>query len=124
MIFIVAIIGVFIYGTWHNKQMDLKILDSPAFSVGYFLGTTLSKSTGLEGHYTFKVRGETFGGGQTDGRYRKLGNKLFERSFPVIYNSKDPKQYQRILVFPSDFERFHLPYPDSLSWVTDLAGTD
>src|ERR1700735_2556006 len=123
-IVLLIIVGSVIYGTWHNRQHDVTFFRSPAFSVGHFYNFTATKSTGLEGHYTFQVNGATYGSGQTDGRYRKLGRKIFEQSFPVIYNTNDPADFQRILVFPSDFERFKVPYPDSLSWVTDLAGSN
>jgi hypothetical protein len=54
----------------------------------------------------------------TDGRYRKIRDELFRRSFPVIYNSKIPEECA-ILVFKSDFEEYGLNHPDSLNWIEE-----
>jgi len=43
-------------------------------------------------------------------------NYFLGKSFPVIYSVKDISN-SRTLIFPSDFEEFNIPFPDSLNWV-------
>jgi hypothetical protein len=110
---------MFAYMNWHNKQIDRQILQAPAFSVGHFTALKGGKSTGLEGFYSFAVDGITYSGGTTDGRFRNIGKRIYDRSFPVIYNTKNP-QVNQILVFSTDFSEFGLAFPDSLKWVDDF----
>lgn len=42
-----------------------------------------------------------------------------QKRFPVILSSKDPSKH-RILIFWSDFSKYHLPFPDSLKWSEKL----
>lgn len=107
------------YINWHNKRFDRQILQSPAFSVGHFTELKVSKGSGLQGYYSFTVNGVTYSSGHIDGRYRNFGKSIYDRSFPVIYNRKDP-QTNRILVFTNDFSEFGLAYPDSLNWVEEF----
>jgi hypothetical protein len=115
---LVLFICIFIYINWQNKQRDRKILQYPAFSVGHFTQLKVSKGSGLEGYFTFDVGGISYNSANLDGRYRNLGKRIFDQSFPVIYDSMD-LEVNQILVFPTDFSEFGLPFPDSLRWVEE-----
>jgi hypothetical protein len=47
------------------------------------------------------------------------GNLFVNKNFPVIF-SKNKTNVNEILIFPKDFEKYKLPYPDSLIWVKKL----
>ncbi|WP_343675078.1 hypothetical protein [Chitinophaga sp.] len=38
------------------------------------------------------------------------------KSFPVVYEKGNPSNF-RMLMLPEDFQKFDMPYPDSLNWV-------
>ena len=45
------------------------------------------------------------------------GHSLFMNScFPIAINKENPEE-NAVLIFPSDFERYNLNFPDSLNWV-------
>ena len=47
-------------------------------------------------------------------------SKVFEgKSFPVVYYPKFP-YLEAMLIFPEDFEQFHVPFPDSIRWILPL----
>ena len=51
--------------------------------------------------------------------YAKIGKKVLNKSFPVIYNKSLP-QYNKILIIPDDFKEYNIPFPDSLNWVKEI----
>jgi hypothetical protein len=65
------------------------------------------------GHYTFGVMGILYNGEKTDGRMEGREFQLLHKSFPVVYERDHPGN-NAILIYPSDFSEFGLPYPDSL----------
>jgi len=71
------------------------------------------------GTYSFNIGDEPWGGDCINARLYHLGSAVYKRSFPVIYDSTDPKVNQ-ILIFPDEFAYYHLPFPDSLQWVKDI----
>lgn len=95
------------------------MLRSAAYSVGKMFRVVSMPSRGTVGYYTFNIDEEQWAGEITSARLLDLGPAVFKRSFPVIYNSGDPKQSQ-ILIFPDQFEYYNLPFPDSLQWVQDI----
>jgi hypothetical protein len=110
---------VTIYSNWQGKKYRRSILESPAFSAGHFTGLKAEKGKTLIGTYSFTLNDITYIGTEGDARLRDLGKTIYQRSFPVIYNTKDPQKNQ-ILVFPSDFSDYNIPYPDSLRWVQEF----
>ncbi len=45
--------------------------------------------------------------------------KFLNKAFPVVFSNRQP-EVNEMLVFPGDFERYDLKYPDSLKWAKDL----
>jgi len=103
-----------LFSWYHNSKEKRALVRSKAFGVGTIYRVLVMKSRGTVAYYDFKV-----GDGEgTDARYEQLGSLIYKRSFPVIYDSLDPSNCQ-ILVFPDNFAKYGLPFPDSLSWVID-----
>src|SRR5690606_5193877 len=69
---------------------------------------------GMSLQYEFCYEGKKIVGNNSFGKIR--GNIDFEgRYFPVMY---DPIfRSSKLLIEPSDFKKFNLPFPDSLNWV-------
>jgi hypothetical protein len=69
---------------------------------------------GLNLNYEFYYNGKKILGSDAFNKFR--GNQDFvNRNFPVMYEPKLGSA--KLLVEPSDFKRFGLPFPDSLKWV-------
>jgi hypothetical protein len=49
--------------------------------------------------------------------------KLVGKQFPIIYLKED-ESVNYLLILKSDFDKFNLPYPDSLKWVCDSLKID
>lgn len=65
--------------------------------------------------YEFYYEGKKYTANNAFNKFR--GNQNFEnRFFPVMYYPK-LGGHSQLLIEPSDFERFDLPFPDSLKWV-------
>lgn len=46
-------------------------------------------------------------------------NQTFKnKNFPIILSEVNPRK-NRMLIYPRDFERFDIPFPDSLNWVKE-----
>ena len=100
------------------EQRRQRIMSSPSFTSGFIEDLEHGKGKTTTGVYKFEVEGVVLTGKIGDGRLDKIRRMLFERSFPVIYNSKDP-EINAILIFPSDFAWLNIPFPDSLNWVKE-----
>ena len=102
----------------HQRKIK-NITKAKSFSVGHILETRTMASRGFVVFYSFKLNEYDTGGGDiTKGQVSELGSLAFVRSFPVIYNGKDPSEND-ILIFPDDFSKYNLPFPDSLKWVVE-----
>ena len=117
--FLAALGCIFWIIRYLNRRETTILLASKAYSIGKIYRVIALKSRGTVGYYTFNVGEEEWTGDMTDARLRDLGSALFKRSFPVIYNTKAPRQ-SAILIFPDQFEHYKLPFPDSLQWIQDI----
>lgn len=102
-----------------NERKKAAMLRSGAYSVGKMFRVFSMKSRGTVGYYTFNIGEEQWAGEIESAQLLDLGSAVFKRSFPVIYDSDDPKENQ-ILIFPDQFEYYNLPFPDSLQWIQDI----
>ena len=69
----------------------------------------------LDLKYEFYYKGEKLVGANGFKHFR--GNPDFvNRYFPVMYNP-GWGGHSQLLIVPEDFEKFNLPFPDSLEWV-------
>jgi len=70
--------------------------------------------------YRLYVNGTTYRNSDMYGSFSALlKKKLFNKTLPVVYDSMHPG-FSKILIFKSDFESYHIPYPDSLQWAEDM----
>ena len=73
-----------------------------------------SSYMGLDLSYEFYYHDKKVFGSNAFNDFR--GNDVFvNRNFPVMYEPKLGSS--KLLIEPSDFKRFDLPFPDSLKWV-------
>lgn len=82
--------------------------------------TSAAKSFGgfLNGY--FILNGDTIAASTRSTKINKYyGNEFVGRQLPVIYERGNPSNND-ILVFPSNFEEYGLPFPDSLAWVKNF----
>ncbi len=123
ILFLLILFGVLvvisIIGNRHAQERRAEILRSPGYTIGFIEELRSEKGKTIMGVYRYEVDWIPLKGTKGDGRLRKIGRDLYESSFPVIYNVKNPEQ-SAILIFPSDFEKFNLSYPDSLNWVKKI----
>lgn len=113
---VVVMLLALTYTLSKNKKHVHEILDSPSFTTGTLTKIRFEKGKTILGDYTFKVGDIQVNSVKGDGRFQVLANQLMNRSFPVIYNANDPSKND-LLIFPSDFEKYHMIFPDSLIWV-------
>jgi hypothetical protein len=81
-----------------------------AKTINWAIGANMSMNL----KYEFYYKGNKIIDNNASGSYR--GHRIFENKyFPVMY---DPiLGTSKLLIEPSDFKRFNLPFPDSLKWV-------
>jgi hypothetical protein len=113
---VVVIALALTYTVSKNKKHVSEILNSPSITTGTLTKIRYEKGKTTLGDYTFTVGNIQINSVKGDGRFQEMANKLMNRNFPVIYNSKDPSKND-LLIFSSDFEKYHLKFPDSLIWV-------
>lgn len=75
----------------------------------------LSSYMGMDSKYEFYYKGKKIMGANAFEPFR--GNRDFEnRYFPVMYYP-GLGGHNELLIRPSDFKKYNLPFPDSLKWV-------
>ena len=122
LIILVVVIGVAIdkvISEESNKKFIESIMKSPGFSNAVFSRLKNEKGKVLQALFVFEANGLPYENLRSFGPYKEKWSHFVGRSFPVIYNINDPSMSE-ILVFPSDFAKFKLKYPDSLEWVNKV----
>lgn len=109
IIIVIFLFGFYLWGFLAENELDKRGILLNAKTSHWVYGT---KTRGLE--YIFYYKGGKITSNNPFEKF--VGNKDFEdKNFPVIY---DPKfGSSQLLIEPSNFERFNLPFPDSLKWV-------
>lgn len=105
----------------HNQVIEAATIDSVEEKYHAKTGTVY-----LRFHYHYQCKNTLFRD-KIDYNYKRYfvgftGDKrerIKQKRFPVILSSKDPSKH-RILIFWSDFSKYHLPFPDSLKWSEKL----
>lgn len=101
----------------YKKQM----LENPTITTGKVIDFLKAYKRTDAFKFTFSYGDKIFEsyssseGSQDD--YGKLYSVVRDKSFPVIFNLKDPQKYSTILIVPEDFKYYGLNFPDSLKWV-------
>lgn len=104
------IIAAILYNIWKVKQLkqDGVVLKGTITSI-----VLITRGSPLY-RYEFSYKGKKFKKENSTG-VMKL-NCFIGKSFPVIFSPKT--ENSELLIAPSDFSRFDISFPDSLSWVT------
>ena len=74
------------------------------------------KGDGVIVHYQFRVFSKVYKGARTFQALHNDASILLERTFPVIYDTNNIENCD-ILIQKRDFDKYEIPYPDSLNWV-------
>ena len=107
---------IYINGERNAEEYRKKISANPTLTNGVVTNLEFRIKHGYQIDYEFFVEGVKRAGSLSSSRYESIKNELIGKSFPVIFKSDDPS-FSEILVFPEDFERYKLSFPDSLRWV-------
>jgi hypothetical protein len=116
IIIILFLLAKFNHWIGDNKMEKLK--KEGIFTKGNTLFVSLTPKNGDSGIiYEFIIDKEKIRKGKDmDKTDRRLDSIFLNKRFPVIYLKDDP-EVNKMLIFPSDFEDFGKPFPDSLNWV-------
>ena len=98
------------------------IIENHTFAVGriIFIEEKYNPKMGRCCTYSFTIKNKKMTGGFCSTSLSQIfkndsfKEKMLRQDFPVIYNRENFEN--NILIFESDFKRFNLVYPDSLSW--------
>lgn len=102
----------------HVKRTE-RIKQNILWSVGFIQSTKLNYKSSPTFYYFFSYKDSIINSSTNlPIRYYER-NKFINKAFPVAFSSHDP-QTTYLLVFPEDFKKFDLPFPDSLKWVNEL----
>lgn len=119
LIFVIILAISIILAVRSNQKRISDILESPSYADGSLIDIRFEKGKTTIGDFTFKVSGVQYQSSKGDGRLQHLSKFVFNRKFPVIYNTHDPRKND-LLIFPSDFEKYNVVFPDSLNWIRKL----
>jgi hypothetical protein len=113
--FLVLVLGIAIASWWLK---DKRLYKNPGFTNGkavFFAPDYKGIGGGI--NYTFKIGDKEYKNtGLYPNVYASKGDNLVGKSFPVVYD-KDDENNNMMLITPKNFERFNIPFPDSLEWV-------
>ena len=111
---LIIVITLFILILFFIKYSEVHLKKHHVLLNAKTIEWAVSAKMGLNLKYEFLYNGKKIISSNAFEKFR--GNKDFEnRYFPVMY---DPElESSQLLIEPSDFKIFDLPYPDSLKWV-------
>ena len=108
-----------IVSKFQNSSSNRKLLNNAAFTNGQFTGEIEPYRKGTNGPWyicNYEVKGTSYKCYEPVHPCRKLGRDLFDRKFPIIYDSTNPES-GRVLVFPFEYKELNLKFPDGLNWI-------
>lgn len=116
ILFLVIITLIFINGSNRsNKAVEIIKSNSKIVS-GRVLGISYSVKHGYEVKYEFYFEGQFYFGAYSSSNIATLKNNINDKWFPVIFKVDDPVKNQ-IMIMPEDFDKFGVPFPDTLYWI-------
>lgn len=115
---VLLILGaVLVYYQYKAKKFKAQILANKAISVGKIISCQYSNRLNYVVDYSFQTKSNETEFGYVNGTvYRDLRNIIVGKTFPLVYDSLNPKT-NAILIFPKSFRKYEVPFPDSLRWV-------
>lgn len=116
LLVLITLIILFCFYYWKGQKHKKAIQEEMQFVNGKILECTID-------HRGFEsVKYGFFNGKRYFINEQNMTNKTWSRdsflnkSFPVVFSQKNP-EVNEVLIFPKDFEKYGLQYPDSLTWV-------
>lgn len=68
--------------------------------------------------FSYQINGQENFSSVCSEKYRKIRNVIIDRNFPAIVSNSE-HSVNDLLIFPNDFTRYGMSFPDSLSWVKE-----
>ena len=118
--YILKIIGIFAFFMllrWMSIKQHNELKIKGVISNATIIGDSFMKGSHIKYYFNDERYSTPTGLGSS-----KI-QKLVGKQFPIIYLKENEKRND-ILIFKSDFDKFNLPYPDSLKWVCDSLKID
>ena len=106
---LIIILFVFLLSCNHAKQIS----KNPDFTIAKILETPDCGKSGFSLVYKYKVNNIVYIG--EEAVFSNCREKFIGKYFPVVYYKENPKHSILIVSF-KDFQKWNLPYPDSLKW--------
>jgi hypothetical protein len=124
LVYSILVIFLVIWVVWGLKGRR-NLLNNQRFSAGIVTGF-LAGGRGSAGvmsiNFKFVVKGQYYNGssGYSDMNLSSANfDSIFKgKTFPVIYDGSNPHNAD-ILITPTFFKHFGVPFPDSLKWVLE-----
>lgn len=102
------------------NNLAKNINESPVFGNATILQVNYVYKRGTSVRFRFIANNDELINGSdnslsfTDNYNNLIASRVLNKSFPIIYNSKNPSKYHKILLDEADFKAFNMSYPDSL----------
>lgn len=111
---IILILFIVIFVTLFPKTKEQRIKNNALFTVGKIISIEDGhRAAPAFYYYKYVVNKDTISSDRSGNSIKYI---FLNKSFPIIFNSNKPKE-NRMLIYPRDFERFDIAFPDSLNWV-------
>lgn len=116
-----AVVIILCYWGWHaGKKYERTIQKDTQITNGKILSTSVSYRGGVYVEYSFEDNnGKSWETEQPMNIEMWKRNSFVNKRFPVVFSKMKP-EINEILIFPKDFEKYNIPFPDSLQWVKKL----
>lgn len=99
-----------------NKVRINNIKDTMVITSGTIFNSKLGSRGWIELHYEFFLHDQRFQSLEKIGIPNKYYKIFLNKKFPVVHSSENPK-INEMLIFPEDFKKYNIEFPDSLNWV-------
>jgi hypothetical protein len=112
---------ILLIGKYKNSTNSKDLMVNHTFTSGQFTGEIIQYKKGSNGPWyvcNYEVNDKVYTVTKPIHLCRKLGNDLFTKKFPIVYDSTNP-DFARVLIFPFEFEELNLKYPDSMKWIIE-----
>lgn len=117
IIILTVLVTPFLY--WGIKNWGILTHDT-AFTIGRVTETRyVPRSFYDKINYEYSVDGKIFSDESGVSVKREYARCFVGKYFPVVYSTIDTS-INELLVAPDDFQRFNVPFPDSLNWVREM----
>jgi hypothetical protein len=116
---VVILILILIGLEFAHRKRTQRIRGNIQWSVGVIHRTKLNYKSSPTFYYSFSFKDTIIHASRNIAIRYYEREKFINKAFPVAFSSKNPET-SYLLVFPKDFKKFDLPFPDSLQWVNEL----